>query len=388
MVGEEAVSRRGGLLRDLGIPLAAWCLGAAVSAAAAAARGLSAADPATWTRWDSLLILDVASRGYHLVRDPHFMNGRLLEWSGNCAAFPLYPWLIRAASTLGAAPAAAGVALSALFQYLALAALWNGFLACEKREPALLLIACAAVFPGAIYEHAVSPVSLLTFLSTVFLYLILAKRDAAACFVGVLCGMTHGAGLFLSGVVFLWVLVRRRELRARIPALAAVAAAPAFGTFLFTAVLRIRTGRWDTALLSLELHRYGPWSWTRIAQMIYIPVVFRPTETTKIVVLAQAALVAALCGLLAWRRVARRAPLGRLESDRLAADLLLIQAWVFLIAPHLSPYRHSYYRVDAYLFPAVALCAGLPRKLLLAALAAFAVLSFLLADQFFLNILV
>jgi hypothetical protein len=350
------------LWRSSAVPILTWASSTALVCAVAAARSLSPFDPATWSRWDSRIYLSIAATGYHF---------------SNSACLPLYPWLIRCLGSIGLPLPWGGVVLSNLFQLAALAVLWNGFLAKAERPQALLLMAAAAVFPGMIYEHAVSSVSLLTFLILCHLLLLIRARPGLACLTGIAAGMTHGAGIFLAPAVAVWICVHWRRNGGRRTALAAAALSPLIGLAIVLVVQRLQTGAWDSGAKALEFHRYGPWSMVRLSQMLYIPVVFHPTEWTKAVVLVQSAVVAALCLAAALRR----------RNER-GADLILICAWVFWIAPHLSLYRHSYYRVETYLLPLLALFGSLPKRALIPLLALFAVLAAILADQFFRGILV
>ncbi len=127
-------------------------------ASAAASVGFDAWQAASWVRWDARHYMAIASTGYEYFSCAR-IGGRPWEACGNAAWFPLSPWAMRPLIALGLRAETAGLWISAAAALGSMVALWNAFL---RRAGARgwLLLGLAAVFPGAVYQHAIFPTSL------------------------------------------------------------------------------------------------------------------------------------------------------------------------------------------------------------------------------------
>src|SRR5256885_10528768 len=134
-------------------PFLAFLLERVLLAGVAIANHYDPFSAGTWTRWDSVFYLQIASVGYlpveHCRSESHYPP---TAWCGNAAWFPGYAWLIGAVAHLpGLAPATAAVWVSALAQIACLVLVWV-LLDDTRQWPALAL---AAFFPGNVYMAAV-----------------------------------------------------------------------------------------------------------------------------------------------------------------------------------------------------------------------------------------
>lgn len=212
--------------RLLGPPLVALLMARAVSAGAALWAGVDPLRAASFIRFDSNLYLEIARRGYTLFHCPPASGYAAAQWCGNAGWFPLYAWLWP--SPLFSLACEAAV----------LVVLWRFFLR-ERGAAALLL---AAVFPGAIYQQAVFPVSLFLLCALSFLALLRAGRTRLAALFGALAALSYPTGILLAPVA----LLRRRPL---------AAAGVLLGLFAVLVTLRLQSGSWEAYLL--VQHKYG-----------------------------------------------------------------------------------------------------------------------------------
>src|SRR6266550_1965519 len=160
-------------LRHWAPPLAAFALARGLSWVVAARLGADAFAARTWVKWDSGHYLDIARNGYRLFHCGSSGFGRAEDWCGNTGWMPLYPLLMALARLAGIDDQVAGLAVSALCHAGALCLIWIAFLQSALTARALLVLAVAAFFPGAIYDQALFPISLFTLCAA-------ASIDAAA----------------------------------------------------------------------------------------------------------------------------------------------------------------------------------------------------------------
>jgi len=363
----------------------------AVVCLAARSLALPLSAPSTWMRWDSLAFMSIASNGYQFAANSQFFHGHVFPWRGNTQSFPLYPYIVRWISFSSADQPMTAMIAAAVFHLAALCVLWNGWLKRQARSRALLLMWLAAVFPGMIYCHAVSSVSLFVFLSLLILYLMMREKFAWACLFGSLAGATHAAGLFFVPALGFWVFAKRKHWPGRLLKAWGACASPLAGALAVLVTQHAQTGRWDSAVRLLAYHRFIPgWSWMRLQQTLYLPPLYGQTALTLPAVFLQSSLVAVIC-LLAFLRFAQSdtAPAAaRSRFNREGQPLILAFILVFWIAPHFSGYWHSFYRNETFLLPALTLLDRvLPIVLMLLALV-LTVTAYVMAQQFFLSILV
>ncbi len=119
--------------------------------------------PLNWMRWDSFNYQAIANHGSTFYACPasSFPAEKLhLHWCGDAAWFPAYPWLMRLGHGLGLSIPSTGVGISWVCLALALFVLWWGWLRDLHWFRALVLMALFSVFPGAVFNYAIFPMSL------------------------------------------------------------------------------------------------------------------------------------------------------------------------------------------------------------------------------------
>src|SRR5208283_4199623 len=206
---------------------------------AAAAVGFDPWSAHSWRRWDSGHYLAIATHGYEAFSCAR-IGGRPQDLCGNAAWFPLYPWLLRPLLAVGIPPEPAGAWVAGLGALGLLVALWNGFLR-RLGTRGWLVLAMAAVFPGAVYQHALFPISI------ALLSLVLAGRSIAhrrwgmAGVFGLLFSLAYVTGVLLAPVQAAVAWLRTRAAR---PVLLA-GGLPCLGFLAVLTLHRIELGRWD-----------------------------------------------------------------------------------------------------------------------------------------------
>ena len=333
-------------------------------------------NPSSWRRWDSGHYLAIATQGYEAFPCPP-QWGRPTDLCGNAAWFPLYPWLIRLGTWLGLPAELAGVLLSAAFALGLLIALWTLFFSGAGRT-GWLLLAMGAVFPGAIYQHAIFPTSLALLCMVVGGAMLARERWAASGALGAGVALSYVTGVLLAPVQALAAWLRSRSLR---PALLA-GGLPALGFLSVLVFHQIVLGRWDAFYW---VHRKG---FVGIAQPVdaYLaivnPVFHAGSDIRARTIGAQTLTVTALVLLglaLAWR--ARRRP----DPVRAWAVLATLAFWSF---PLVVGRGVSLYRSEALVLPVLFLLVDLPPWALAVLLAWLAVLAQAMGRLFFTGYLV
>jgi hypothetical protein len=150
-------------------------------------------------RWDAWYYVDIAKNGYSLREDKPLSN---------IVFFPLYPFLVKAASLLtGSNFLLAGWLVSSLFLFGACAYLYR--IADEFHEGAdpLLAVFLLLVFPTAFFLNAVYTEALFLFLSAASFYHAMKRQYVAAGIFGFLSSLTRVTGVLL----FLPLLLQTRR---------------------------------------------------------------------------------------------------------------------------------------------------------------------------------
>src|SRR6185312_13934907 len=120
---------------------------------------------------------------------------------------------------------------------------WNLCFKYQGMRRGAIHLAIAAVFPGSIYDHVVSPTSMMVALTFGLFFALIHKKYRLAFILALLGGMTHTESVFLPVVILLWSYRERavksvRETIARV----IVAAAPWLGWAIVFIVQRAQTG--------------------------------------------------------------------------------------------------------------------------------------------------
>jgi hypothetical protein len=345
-------------------------------AAAAASVGFDAWRASSWRRWDSGHYLDIARKGYEYFSCARF-GGHPQDVCGNAAWFPLYPWLLRPLLALGVGPEAAGAVVSGTGALAFLVALWNAFLI-RRGLKGLVLLGMGAVFPGAVYQHAIFPTSV------ALLCLVLAGQAishgawARGGGFGALLSFSYVTGVLIAPVQAVVAFVRTRALR---PALLAGGLA-ALGLLAVMTLHQATLGHWDAFYW---VHRKGFPAMARPLQAfwdIIWPATDPSSDPRARVVAAQALTVAGLVSLgLATAFVSRRRP----NPVRLWAVLTTL---VFWSTPLIIGRGVSLYRSDALALPVLLLLIELPGWLLAPMLVWLGALAYAMAQLFFTGYLV
>jgi len=343
---------------------------------AAARVGFDAANPFAWRRWDSGHYLVIAVRGWELFSCAR-LGGRVEDTCGNAAWFPLYPWLLRPLIALGMRPETAGVWLSGTAALAMLVVLWNGLLR-KRGLRGLVVLAMAAVFPGAVYAHAIFPTSL------ALLFIVLAgtalarRRWALVGLWGAFLSMTYVTGVLLAvpNTVATWLKTR---------AVRPTVVAGALSVAGFLAVLlaqQLILGHWD--------------GWYRTYQK-GLPAVARPLEALMTILqpafadnpdrrprtLALQELT--VLGLLVLGLGTALVTRHRGNSVRAWAAMAAVLFWAF---PLLVGRGVSVYRADALVLPVLLLLVDLPVWMLVSVLVWLLTLAEAMAELFFTGYLV
>ena len=239
-------------------PLLAFLLGNALLWYAAHKTGFDYSANSSWARSDSGQYLSIATQGYRIGRCP---PGRIYppnSWCGNTNWLPLYPWLLWLLHQAGFSLLAAGMLLSAAFHLAFLAVLW-ALLRASLAPSSLLCLALAAVFPGSVYFHAVFPVSMLLFLTLLFLLLLTRRRWAGAGVAGGLAALCYTPGILLAPIAAIWMLLTRpvKPPWALALRLAEVCALVAAGLLIVLAVQHQQTGLWDATFRDQAKYHSG-----------------------------------------------------------------------------------------------------------------------------------
>jgi len=268
-------------------------------AAAAYQAGYPPEGAEIWERWDSGQYLSIATRGYDLVdcaRIGYAPQGHC----GNAGWMPAYPAAIAAGMRLGITPLRAAVAISAAFEFLLLLLLWNGIFI---RKNPLALVACALA-PGAIYFHAVFPISMCAFFVALALWLLVHERFFLAGLAGAVAAASYSTGFLIAPVAAIWALSRPDSAPRRIANAAVAGGLAAAGFVAVLAYHQAKLGAWDAFFLVQAKYDHRLVSpLTRIVAQVQRQDVLAVAGKETLVV---AALFAALAVFCLWRRLIGR----------------------------------------------------------------------------------
>lgn len=208
-------------------------------------------DLRSWSRWDSHVYVSIAQRGYELYPCDIPWEGvpiaRSGMWCGDTPWLPGYPALIWLLARLGIPEMAGGVLISALFCFLTLFLLWTQFLGAQRTAKSLLVLLFAALFPGAIYFHAIYPISVAAFFILLSLHLVRTGRWVSSGLAGAAAAFTYPGAFFLGLVLPASVFHRFKDVRwpARVFRSLGVGALVASGVGLVFVVEGLFVGTWD-----------------------------------------------------------------------------------------------------------------------------------------------
>ena len=239
--------------RSARVPLLAWACAAASVVLVAAAMGYNPLDSSTWSRWDSGLYEDIARDGYDLFP----CEEEPTKWCGDAAWLPAYPWLFGGLHRLGLPLRGTGVVVSWLFAAATIVLLWATFLERRTGAAAVAALFYAAFAPGQIYYYAVFPLSLLTFATVAFLWLLYRGRYVAAGAAGAVAALTYPVGVLLAPISAVWLVAQRSvPVGERLRRAAITGGLTLAGFWVLIVDQRVETGRWDAFFLVQE--KYVP----------------------------------------------------------------------------------------------------------------------------------
>ena len=342
---------------------------------AASAVGFDGWSALSWRRFDSVHYLGIATRGYEYFSCAR-LGGPAGDACGNAAWFPLYPWLLRPFLALGSAPETAGAWVAGLASLGSLIVLWNGFLRGRGRR-GWLPLGMAAVFPGAVYQHAIFPISLALLGLVLTAVAVREERWALAGFSGAGVALSYVTGILVAVPSGLTALLRTRALR---PALLA-GGLVVCGFALVLLLHQLLLGHWDAFYW---VHRKGFPAMARPVETFFsvIAPAFEPVNHRHRMIAAQAITVATLVLLglgAAWTGRRRADPV---RTWAAAAALLF---WMF---PLVVGRGVSLYRSDALVLPILLLLVDLPPWVLGALVIWLVILAEQMARMFFTGYLI
>ncbi len=357
-------------------PLGAFVAVRILFSEAAAAVGFDASRAASWFRWDSGHYLAIATTGYEYFSCAR-IGGRPGDVCGNAAWFPLYPWMLKPLIALGVAPATAGVWVAGLGALGMLVALWNGFLR-RRGMRGWLVLGMAAVFPGAVYQHAIFPTSLALLCLVLAGFFIVRERWALAGAVRRRGGAVVRHGGAGGGANAVAAFLRTRGLR---PAVVAGGLAVC-GLLLVLVLHQVLLGHWDAFYW---VHRKGFSAMARPVDAflgVVGPAFDAGSDPRARTVAAQTLTVAGLVLLgIGTAVVTRRQP----NPIRSWAAISAVVFWIF---PLVVGRGVSVYRSEAMVLPVLLLLIELPPWVLAPLLIWLVVLAEAMGRLFFTGYLV
>ena len=335
------------------IPLLAWGCAVVVLVLVAGVRGYSPWDSATWSRWDSEHYENIARNGYDLFR----CSDEPTDWCGDAAWFPAYPWIVGGLHAMGLPLRGTAVLASWVLAAGTLVLLWATFL--ERRSGSAVVAALfyAAFAPGQIYHYSVFPLSLLTFTTVAFLWLLYRERYVVAGFAGVVAALSYPAGVLLAPVSAVWLLAQSGvPLRERLRRTAITSGLTIAGLCILMIDQRVETGRWNAFLLVQEKYQSGLHHPLIVTLRILKGGAQNLSDGRIVAISVQTALVTVVLALVLAHTFRRRPVLGRL-------DLLLLLWALAAWALPLSQAVWSIHRGQAVLLPLAVLVARFPSRL-------------------------
>jgi hypothetical protein len=343
-------------LPSLFVPLYIGAVALIVVMLVVAASGRSIVKSATTTYADAGLYMDIAEHG----SSAYICSPTDNEWCGNSAWLPAYPGVIRAVSiATGLGISAAGALVAIAFTIGTLVLLWATFLHRRTDIAVILALLYAAFAPGQMFGYMTYPLSMLAFVTILYLWLAVREHWVWAGVLAFAVVITYPVGICAPVAVSLWLLFDRatpiRE-RGRRILLAAAPAALALGALAVW--FQLWTGHWNATLLIGAKYRNDPQS---PFQPIFhaIGVIFGGLSTFHKARAASTLLAAVVVLSVVTTVVIRRRTLTRAET------LLAVWALCAWLAG-LGTARVSRERTEFVLLPVAALLPVLPRRLLVA----------------------
>ncbi|HXK10723.1 MAG TPA: hypothetical protein VMT70_13820 [Vicinamibacteria bacterium] len=374
---------KGGLLRLVLPPLLAFTLARLVLAAAALVAGVLPSVPGSWCRHDCGHYTTIALHGYTLGPCPGALPADSGALCGNTAWLPGYPLIVRAMHELGLRPRRAGVLVSAAFAFLALLLVWtalDGPLA-EQPSPVgrgVAALALAALFPGSVYLHAISPLGVYAVAAVLALLLASRDRPLPAGLAGAAAAFTYPLGLLLSPVLGAGFLLGPGSAGARVRRAAASAGVAAGGFGAAMAVQHADTGRWWAFAIIQSHYSYAIRSPVLALDERIAALFCKPFEGASAAASAQTLLVALLVVAALASFFAAQPRVG--ARGRFVA-LYVVAAWLLPLV--IGEMEGGLHRREAALLPLVLLTARLPAPVQGAFAVASGVVAYALALLFF-----
>jgi hypothetical protein len=238
-------------------PLLAFAFARILLVVAGAVVGVDVFDAGAWVHWDAGHYLAIATTGYELV--PCTALGYAPgAWCGNTGWLPGYPYVLAPLIRLGVPGGAAGAIVSSVCAFVLLAVLWIALLDAKWTVRSGACLGVAALFPGAVYQHAVFPVSLFLALVLGCAALLKARRLVAGAICGSLAAFTYSTGFLLAPVVTMWVLLTGRDsLMKRFGTALAAGVAVCAGFVAVLLLHQIEVGAWDAFFLVQSKYGHG-----------------------------------------------------------------------------------------------------------------------------------
>jgi hypothetical protein len=366
-----------GALHRVGLPLVAFLVAQLVLAVAARTLSIDPFRPINYLRWDSFRYISIATRGYFLEEDA---DGRVED--SNAPWFPGYPLAIKSLHRFHLQPPRAGKLVSEAFAFGFLLLFWSAALPIVPPARRAMLLFVAALFPGFVYQHAVFPISAVSFFG--LLALVLAVRGAyfAAGLAGAVGSFTYSTGFFAAAPLAAAVLLDRGLTPlGRALALVKAPLVCALGFVAALAYQREAVG-WG-AFFRVQREFYGNGVFNPISTFLHNTAhVWHGEMQAETIPHLQTLLVAALVIAVLVVSVRRRRELGTLEA------VLLVHMLVYWLSPQVIGRHVSIYRAESMLVPMVPLLGRWPASAVAAALVVAAGLGLAMGYLFFATVLV
>jgi Gpi18-like mannosyltransferase len=292
---------------------------------------------------------------------------------------PGYSVLLSPVDHAGWSAAAAGVVLSAAFQFGSLAVLWIGFFDGVRSARNLAALGTAAVFPGVIYYAAVFPLSLLTFVTLLAILAALRGRAVLAAVAVAIAAATYPIGIVVAVALAVWEVAAPGTMRQRFGRSGLIVAAGVASLVAVSGSQRLMTGRWDGYFL-IQRH-YGhtgmsPFSVLRMAKEQALSFAHDPHRLSLVPALQLLLVATFVIGVVVTFLLTRR-------RDDFPAVLVVVSAWLMPLALG----GVSLYRSDAVLLPGVLVTRRLPVAVQLAFAVVAGLIMFEMTQQFFEGVL-
>ena len=237
-----------------GVPLLVFVAAEAFMLLVALVHGSDPLRSSTWTHWDSFHYLRQALDGATLRPcttgiDAPPNNAPPGAVCGDAAWFPGYPLQIRALHALGLAPGTAGLLLATGWSLATLVAAWRWLLDRRRDPAAVAALVFLAFIPGAVYYHAIFPMSCAAFFVVCLFGALRRERWGWAAAAGAGACLMHSAAAVGIPLVVAWLWLGRDVPRTeRVRRSVLVGGAMAVATVASIGVIGVQAGVWDAYL--------------------------------------------------------------------------------------------------------------------------------------------